>query len=94
MRRISATGVFLPKYCFRVFPTLLLFEPAFVCQLFMDDGEEKVIDGFERVGAFDVLATFRAFAKPRSLAINFSNIGAMSLFASTGFPVSFARISA
>jgi hypothetical protein len=52
----------------------------------MEDGEEKVIDGFERAGAFDFL-TFRDFANPRSLAMNLSTIGAMSFAASTGFPV-------
>jgi hypothetical protein len=59
------------------------------------DGKGKSNEGLGE-GEVDALTFFlelRDFVNPRSLAMNFSSIGAMSFVASTGFPVSFARIS-
>lgn len=65
-------------------------------QLCPDDNKGKPNSGFDE-GAVDTLTFFvalRDLANPRSLAINFSSIGAMSFGASTGLPTSFARTSA
>lgn len=60
-----------------------------------DDGKGKPNEGLGEgeLDALTFVVALRDFAKPRSLAMNFSSIGAMSLAGSIGFPVSLERIS-
>jgi hypothetical protein len=67
-----------------------------VSQSCPDDRKGKPNEGLSEgeFGALTFFVAFRVLANPRSLAMNLSSIGAMSWFASTGFLVSLARISA